>query len=384
MPKVKLDSAFCLAAQCEEGKRKTDWYDTAVTGFVLECRSTGGKTYYLRYDQDGRQKQHKIAAYGDVTFAAAKKAAERLRSDVVMGGDPAAAKADARAVPLYSELAAQHMVDAELTQRSFSTTEGYMRKHIVPRWGRTRLTDIDGRAVAHWLKAKRDEGLAPATVEKLRMILSRSFVLGKRWGVAGCETNPAQAVERKPVDNARERYLTAEEAQRLREAASRSRNPLLRPIVDLLMLTGARVGELLAARWEEVDLERRSWLIPKSKTGRARRVPLSQAALDVIAAIPRIDGCPWMLANPETGRPFVSIKNGWQAARAAAGLPGLRVHDLRHSAASFMVNSGVDLFAVGKVLGHASYQSTQRYAHLASDTLLAAVEAGAAKQKQPA
>jgi len=229
MPKVKLDHAFCLAAQCEEGKKRPDYYDTAVTGFVLECRSTGGKTYYLRYDQEGRQKQHKIATCGDVTFANARKAAERLRSDVVMGGDPSAAKAEARAVPTYAELAAQHMVDAELTQRSFSTTEGYMRKHIVPRWGRTRLTDIDGRAVAHWLKAKRDEGLAPATVEKLRMILSRSFVLGKRWGVAGCEAKPAQAVERKQVDNARERYLTADEAARLREAASRSRNPLLRP-----------------------------------------------------------------------------------------------------------------------------------------------------------
>lgn len=81
-----------------------------------------------------------------------------------------------------------------------------------------------------------------------------------------------------------------------------------------------------------------------------------------------------------TRLPFVSIKHGWQKAIEVAKLPGLRLHDLRHSAASFMVNSGVDLFAVGKVLGHASYQSTQRYSHLANDTLLKAVEAGAAKQ----
>ena len=84
--------------------------------------------------------------------------------------------------------------------------------------------------------------------------------------------------------------------------------------------------------------------------------------------------------NPDTRLPFVSIKHGWQNAIKVAKLPGLRLHDLRHSAASFMVNSGVDLFAVGKVLGHPNYQSTQRYAHLANDTLLAAVEAGAAKQ----
>lgn len=297
-----------------------------------------------------------------------------------MGGDPAAKKADAKAVPFYAELAAQHMVDAELHCRSFTTIRGYMEKHIVPRWGRLRLTEIDGRAIAHWLATKRADGLAPATVEKIRMIMSRSFELGKRWGVAGCDQNPARAVPRKPLNNARERYLTAEEAARLRVAASTSRNVQLRPIVDLLMLTGARVGELLQARWEHVDTDRRAWLIPTSKTGKARHVPLSQAALDVIAALPRFDGCHWLLPNPETLKPFVSIKHGWQTAREAAGLPGLRIHDLRHSAASFMVNSGVDLFAVGKVLGHASYQSTQRYAHLANDTLLAAVEAGAARQ----
>jgi integrase len=110
-------------------------------------------------------------------------------------------------------------------------------------------------------------------------------------------------------------------------------------------------------------------------------VPLSSAALAIIEALPRFKGCPWLVPNPDTLKPFVSIKHGWQRAIRVAKLPGLRIHDLRHSAASFMVNSGVDLFAVGKVLGHASYQSTQRYAHLANDTLLAAVEAGATKQK---
>lgn len=111
-----------------------------------------------------------------------------------------------------------------------------------------------------------------------------------------------------------------------------------------------------------------------------RHVPLSTAAVAIIEELPRFKDCPWLVPNPDTRLPFVSIKHGWQRAIKEANLPGLRLHDLRHSAASFMVNSGVDLFAVGKVLGHASYQSTQRYSHLANDTLLKAVEAGAAKQ----
>jgi integrase len=116
-----------------------------------------------------------------------------------------------------------------------------------------------------------------------------------------------------------------------------------------------------------------------SKNGKGRHVPLAQAAVEVLEALPRFSGCPYVLPNPETGRPFVSIKRAWQTARREARLSDVRIHDLRHSSASQMVAAGIDLYAVGKILGHADYKSTQRYAHLGSDTLLAAVEAGAAR-----
>ncbi|MBS0333963.1 MAG: site-specific integrase, partial [Proteobacteria bacterium] len=311
-----------------------------------------------------------------VPFAKAKKKAEQLRAEVVMGGDPGAKKALAKSIPLYRELADMHLAHAK-ELRSYSTLEMYVRRHVVPKWGKMRLTDIDSRSVEQWLADKRAEGLAPATVEKLRVTLGRSFELGARWGVPGAERNPTRGVTRKPLN----RFLTAQEAARLREAVAASQNPQLQHIVGLLLLTGARVRELLDAKWEHVDIERRAWLIPTSKSGRARYVPLSSDALAIVATLPRYRGCPWLVPNPETLKPFVSIRHAWVRAIRVAKLPGLRIHDLRHSAASFMVNSGIDLFAVGKVLGHASYQSTQRYSHLAQDTLLAAVEAGAAKQK---
>ena len=160
---------------------------------------------------------------------------------------------------------------------------------------------------------------------------------------------------------------------------AKSKNPQLKWIVALLLLTGARKSELLHAEWRHVDIDRRSWLIPVSKT-KPRHVPLSQAAIDVIRQLPRFDGCPYLLPNPETKKPYTDIKHPWSTARKAAGLTGVNLHDLRHSAASFMINAGIDLFAVGRVLGHANHASTMRYSHLANDTLLAAVEAGAAKQ----
>ena len=385
MPTARLSAAFALTAQCEVGKRKTDHYDdgTNCLGMVLEVRASGSRTWYLRFQNaQGRQCQVKLAKWEDATFDQVRRKARQLRSEVTLGGDPASAKAAVKAVPTYGELAAMHLADAKLTQRSYETTEGYMRLHVLKRWQRTRLTEIDSRAVALWLAQKRDEGLAPATVLKIKMIFSRSFELGARWGIAGCERNPVRAVESKPVNNARERYVTAEEAARLIEAARASKNPQLAAIIQLLLLTGMRVSELLSTRWASVDLDRRSLHVPMSKTGRSRYVPLAQAAVDAIAGLPRGEFLFPSPADPK--KPLGSIKTGWHTVREAAGLPDLRIHDLRHSAASFMVNSGIDLFAVGRVLGHANVASTARYSHLANDTLLAAVEAGAAKQAQPA
>lgn len=381
MPKLKLDSANSLTAFCEPGKKKTDWWDTHIRGLTLEVRSSGGKTFYLRYqDQHGRQRQHKICAFGDLTIDKVRKEAQRLRSEVVLGGDPAAKKEDAKAVQTYSALAAQHLAHVKTYQRSFETTEMYMRRHIMPRWGKVRLSEIHQRDVAQWLDEKAGEGLAPASVEKIKATFSRSFALALQWDVPGVIRNPVTGIKRPPINNARERFLNPAEVKRLQQAVANSRNTQLKYIIGLLLLTGARVSELLNAEWRHLDLDRRFWLIPTSKTGVARRVPLSQAAIDLIGLIPRFTGCPYLLPNPKTRKPFTDIKHPWQRARREAVLGDLRIHDLRHSAASFMINAGVDLFAVGKVLGHADHKSTMRYSHLANDTLLAAVEAGAKKQ----
>ncbi|MGV9008459.1 tyrosine-type recombinase/integrase [Brevundimonas sp.] len=381
MPKAHLDHAFATTAVCKPGQNKTDYYDLTVTGFVLECRRSGGRTYYLRYaDAAGRQKQFKIGRVEDLSFAAAKKQAQRLRSEVVMGGDPGAAKADAKAIPIYRELAAMHLADAKLHLKSYATMEACMRNHLLPKWGKVRLTDITTRGVSQWLAEKKAAGSSPATVEKMRVILGRSYVLGQRWEIPGTDRNPTRGIARKPLNNSRETFLSADQASNLRKAVAGSQNSQLKHIVGLLLLTGARVRELLDSRWENIDIERQSWLIPNSKNGKDRYVPLSKAAIEILKSLPRFNKCPWVVPNPETFMPFVSIKNSWNTAKKSARMPYLRIHDLRHSAASFMINSNIDIYTVGKVLGHASYQSTMRYSHLSQESLLAAVEAGASKQ----
>ncbi|HKX77715.1 MAG TPA: site-specific integrase [Novosphingobium sp.] len=382
MPKIKLDSAFCATASCLPDKDRTDYYDTSITGFILETRASGGKTFYLRYfTEQGKQRQLKIGGYGDITFDQARKKAKELRANVVLKGDPAAEKAERKGIPNYDELADQHHAYAKTYQKTPANTEAILRIHLRPKWGKMRLNEITQQKVAAWLADKHDEGMAPATVEKLRVMLNRSFELAAKWGLPGSVPNPVKHIPRRKFNNARQRYLSADEARRLHKAVAGSRNCQLRHIVGLLLLTGARRNEILQARWEHVDLERRALFIPDTKTGVPRHVPLSQPALDLIGKLRKFDKCPWLLPNPKTRAPYTCIKRAWDTARDEAGLPGLRLHDLRHSAASFMINAGIDLYAVGRILGHADHQSTQRYSHLANDTLLAAVEAGAAKMQ---
>jgi integrase len=147
---------------------------------------------------------------------------------------------------------------------------------------------------------------------------------------------------------------------------------MLQYIVPMLILTGARKREVLDAKWQDFDCSRRIWRIPMSKSGKARHVPLSDGALALLATMPRKPDCEWAFANPETEKPYVSIFCAWNTARKSVGLSDVRMHDLRHSFASLLINSGRTLYEVQHILGHTQVKTTQRYAHLSQDTLLAA------------
>lgn len=378
--KTKLDAAVVAAAECPPGKRRLDLYCTHNRGLVLEVRPSGGKTYYVRATgPDGKLKNPKIGRADQISFEQARKKARQWVAEIALGGDPTAEKKVQRAVITYGDLADLHVAHSQNHIKSIKTLVGYL-KRIRKRFGRMRLTDIRQQDVSAWLAELRKEGLAPATVEKTRIIMNRSFQLGAQWETPGAERNPVKGVPRIKFSNAREMYINAEEAARLIAAAQGSRNKQLSVIIQLLLLLGMRVSELLSMRWENVDTAKRTLFIPTSKTGRSRRLPLPQAAIDLIEAIPHPEGADYLFPNPRNPKKHLTtIKHGWQAAREAAGLKTLRIHDLRHSAASAWINNGVGLATVGKLLGHSSLASSARYSHFADETLMAAVEAGAAK-----
>lgn len=382
MAKVALTQSVVMSAVCPPDKRKIDLWDSALPNFIAEIRRSGGITYHQRYvDEYGKQRSVRIGSAADITCDQARKMAQRIRSEAVLGQNPAARKAEKKAVLTYAELAEKHLAYANNTLKRPDATEGVLRCHLIPAFGKRHIDTITQQDVAVFLAAKLKRGLKPATVEKMRVTLGRSYNLAKRWGLAGADRNPVQGVPRPRGITSRQRFLTAEEAGRLRKAVEASPNPMLAPFVSLLLYTGCRFSELTNACWEHVDLDRQSLLIPTSKNNTSRRVPLSSAAIEVIKALPKYEKSPYLFTSVKTMTKFVSFKKSWQTARQAAGMPELRLHDCRHSAASLWINSGVDLYTVGNLLGHRDYRSTTIYAHVSSDTMLAAVEAGAEKLK---
>jgi integrase len=162
-------------------------------------------------------------------------------------------------------------------------------------------------------------------------------------------------------------------------------------IILFLIYTGARKREALDAKWQDIDWDKKSWRIPKTKSGKVRHIPLSKGALSVLEALENLclegrlgrhlkASCladmsyRYIFPNIRTGQPYVSFFYSWNAARVRAGMPDLRVHDLRHSFASFLVNAGRSLYEVQELLGHADIRTTSRYAHLSRERLIAAVE----------
>jgi integrase len=379
MPITHLDAAFVRSVECPTDKSKIDYYDDGITGFILEVRASGGKTYHLRYrDDHGKQRQHKIGDAKDISFDKARTAAQTLRAKVVLGESPSDSRKLKRSIPTLKEFAQdRYMPFVKGYKRSWDSDDSYLRNHLLPRFGQLHLDEIKQQAVIEFQHAMKAGGYALATANRMVILLRYMFNLADKWKIPGGEINPTTGVALFEANNGRERFLTAEETQRLHAALDNSDNTQLKSIVALLLLLGCRKQELLKARWENVDLERRTWRIPLPKSGKTRHVPLSSQAIQVFNQLPRWDGCPYVVPNPKTLQPFVSVFCSWNTARKQAGLPEVRMHDLRHSMASNLVNSGRSLFEVSKILGHTQVKTSQRYAHLSQDTLLAAVDAAA-------
>ena len=217
----------------------------------------------------------------------------------------------------------------------------------------------------------------PTQANRTLEILSKMFNLAEEWGFREPNTNPRRGIKKYP-ENKRERFLSRAELDRVFEvlgemAVERVEMPSAIAAVRLLMLTGCRLNEIMTLQWRFVDLKVGVLRLPDSKTG-PKHVRLGEAATQVLKSIKQIEDNPWVLTGKVEGGRLTDLQPFWQRVRARAGLNDARIHDLRHTFASVLAEDGVSLHAIGKLLGHASTETTKRYAHLTAGTLQAVAD----------
>lgn len=384
MSVVALTTKTLKSLACPLGKAKENVWDARCKGLMLELRKSGGKTWYLRYTSPrGKPCQFRLGDARDLSLEQARKRSDELRGEIALGSDPRERKRVLRQIPTFAKFVKErYMPFVKGYKRSWHIDESLLRNHLLPKLGDRYLDQITKDDVIVIHQSRRANGGAPASANRLLVLIRYIFNLAIRWEIAGITKNPTAGIPLFEENNKRERYLSRDEAGRLSEALRYSESKMLKLIVPMLIFTGARKREVLDARWIDIDIERRVWRIDVNKSGKARHVPLSVGALQLLQEVKRerqpADEADvqseWVFANPDTGKPYVQIWYAWNTARKRAGLPELRMHDLRHTFASLLINGGRTLYEVQKILGHTQIKTTQRYSHLSQETLLAAAD----------
>jgi integrase len=380
-------------------------FDTVLVGFGVRVRATGGMSYIVQYKggtgRGAPTRRVTLGGVGKMTPEQARKAAEKVLGSVASGEDPAADKRrERRNLPL-ADVIPVFLQDHMEAKRKASTAAAYrdlLERIVRPSIGHMKASAVTRQDIARLHSSLRE---TPVTANRALAAISSLYTFASKAGYVVEGYNPAQGIEKYP-EKARERFLSKEELTRLGDAlregetiglpyevddtkpkakhapkADKRRvklDPYAIAAVRLLILTGARLREILDAQWQHVDFERGILFLPDSKTGR-KPLYLNAPAMQVLASLPRVEGNPHIIAGMKDGAPRADLKKPWAAVTKAARLEGLRIHDLRHSFASVGAGAGHGLPILGKLLGHMQAATTHRYAHLDADPMRRAAEA---------
>ena len=373
---------------CPPDRSHLEVFDPVLRGFYVDVLASGRKSFRLRYRFKSKLR---IVTLGDAAVMAiddARQAARQLLLKAKLGDDPLELPSSVLGPTVASFFSDQYLPYIKSYKRSWLTDDSMMRNHLLPMLGHKHMGAISAPDVAVFVDQMRTRGYAPGTCNRALVLLRYGFTLALRWKVAGVSANPVKEIKNLRDDNKLERFLTNDQMVSLMAAVRESDGGMLQHIVLFLLYTGARKREVLDATWADVDWSRKSWRIPKTKSGKIRHIPLSAGAMQLLSTLQEMTeqlggmnsvakgqlATRHIFANPQTGVPYRSFYYSWDSARKRAGLPDLRVHDLRHSFASFLVNAGRSLYEVQELLGHADIRTTSRYAHLSRERLFAAVE----------
>ncbi|HEV2551130.1 MAG TPA: tyrosine-type recombinase/integrase [Stellaceae bacterium] len=349
-------------------------WDERLKGFGVRVTAQGIKSYVIQYRIGGRgarTRRFTIGRHGSpFTAETARDRAEKLLRQARDGIDPANLRHALNDMPTVKEVSERYLAEhAELRKKPRSVEEDRrnLRLHIWPELGSHRLSEITRWTALKFHAAMKER---PTAANRCAALLSHIFSMAAspKWALLPEGHNPFRRIDKYP-ERKRERFLSGNELARLGDALAASdgkEHPSALAAIRLLLLTGARLSEILTLEWRMVDLERKCLRLPDSKTGR-KVIPLGAPALKVLKHLGerRLNG--YVLPGEREDRHFIGIQRPWQRVRSEAKLDDVRLHDLRHSFASVAAASGDSLFLIGKVLGHRQAATTERYSHIDLD-----------------
>lgn len=365
--------------------RRVLW-DGAIPGFGVRVNLTGTKSYVLKYrTHAGRVRWKTLGHVGAVALEKARRHAKDDIGIVARGGDPLEQHDLSRGAPTLGDVADRFLEEHVEARRKPTTLRLYklaIDGHLRPRLGTVPITDVRAEDLVRLHHRLRS---TPYLANRVIAVASKLMSWAAQHGFRDPRTNPCDGLERFP-EAARARYLTPAELRRLGAALRVGARygaiaPAAGAAIRLLLFTGARVGEILALRWAEIDLAGGALHLADSKTG-AKTIVLNPPAIDVLRVWPKHVGSPYVFPGEGHGRRKgqhrVNLADAWAWLRKRARLGDARLHDLRHSFASVGVSGGQTLPIIGALLGHTQAATTQRYAHLMDDPLrLASAATGA-------
>ena len=362
-----------LARESASSGRDTIVFDKALPGFGLRIHPSGRKVWIVQARIEGRTRRLRIARHGEMDLAQARRRARDLLASIRAGSNPADDLQRERKTPTFRAFAAEYLRRSgpHWKPSGRRTARIYLKARILPAFGRMPLDAIGPEDVAAWFDAaSRDRpGAANRAFEILRAMMNRA----EEWGLRERGSNPCLGIAKNPRNNVA-RFLDAGELARLGRAldAHEARWPEAVAAIRLLALTGCRRSEVLNLRWRDIGEDALN--LEDSKTG-PRAVPLGEAARALVEALPgpRTPDA-FLFPRHAEGRSVWALTQCWRTACADGGLGRLRLHDLRHTAASQAVMAGENLPLVGKLLGHRRHRTTAGYAHLADAHLVEAAE----------
>lgn len=367
-----------------EGRTSLKVYDTETRGFGVQLTNKGTGSYFVTYkDVGGRERHEKVGSLGQISAQDARALA-RLRLQTVneaKGQGQALRRANCPTVSQFFYGPFLHKLRSE--QRNYETHASIFRNHVEPALGHLRLDDVSEHhavelqealrrkpvASGRW-KTQQGKTLADTTVKRAMILLRHFFNVALQEKVLGLRENPTRHLRLTTVRKVRGKFLTPQELQRLM-AVIQAKDPDYLDMVKLLAVTGLRRGNVLNMRWSWVDLTQGTVQVPtqedKAKQGFTKflSAPAKAILLQRFEAMEAGKvASEWVFPNPKTGKPYSSRRSLWESCCKEAGLGSLRYHDLRHTFASMMLESGADIIDVQRALGHTQLKTTAVYLHL--------------------